>query len=334
MFVSHSSKDKKYGEALVQFMLDIGIMQNNIIFTSKQGYGVPKGENIFHWLKTRLQEKPFVIYLLSDNYYLSIPCLNEMGAAWVVENDHISLFTPGFEPSDDRFSEGAIDPRKLGVFINNVEDMIAFAEIIINKNELNISHIILNQAIAKFTRDVNAIISNETNEKFASVNKDFKDNFNNSNIDNLEANDINTKKEVVDLVDTTQPVQITESNFLDDILKGKLTEEELLLVKYMSDTGVITLGDRWMAEETKENIKQWQEINQLDNKLFRNYDKVLNKFIIRKYVTVKSRTSYGNPREYELIDEVSKHILNFSEDILKKLEEILNSNSYSDGLPF
>lgn len=90
-FISHSSKDIKYGEAVLQLLLDVGVLQHQIIFTSKAGYGIPKGKDIFAWLKSKINEKPFVIYLLSEEYYSSIACLNEMGAAWVIENEHIAL---------------------------------------------------------------------------------------------------------------------------------------------------------------------------------------------------------------------------------------------------
>ncbi len=103
LFISHSSKDKEYGEALVTLLSDLGVQQKSIVFTSKEGFGIPKGQNIFNWLKSKLTNKPFVIYLLSDHYYSSIPCLNEMGAAWVIENDHLIFITPNFDLSDKRF---------------------------------------------------------------------------------------------------------------------------------------------------------------------------------------------------------------------------------------
>lgn len=332
IFVSHSSKDKEYGEALVQFMLDIGVSPNNIIFTSKPGYGIPKGENIFQWLKSRLQEKPFVIYLLSDNYYLSIPCLNEMGAAWIIENNHISLFTPRFKPSNSKFSEGAIDPRELGIFINNKEDMIAFAELIIDKKDLDTSHILLSQAISKFTK---AIVSTGPGPGLELVDSNSKENA--SVEGNLSVGD-NANTKITNLVENVESAQIIDTTFMEDILKGKLSEEELLLIKCLSDTGEVTLGDRWMAEGSKANIKRWQDINNLNNKLFKYYDEVLGKFKIRKYVIVKSETSHGNPREYILIEEISKHILNLPEEILKVLDEALKSNiiytEYTEDLPF
>ncbi len=86
IFISHSSRNKFYGEKLVDLLKSVGVKENEIIFTSNAAYGIPVGQNIFNWLKSQITEKPFVIYLLSEEYYQSIACLNEMGAAWIIEN--------------------------------------------------------------------------------------------------------------------------------------------------------------------------------------------------------------------------------------------------------
>src|SRR5690606_19764724 len=90
IFISHSSRNKNYGNALVDLLIGVGISGDKIIFTSNDAYGIPTGQNIFTWLKSEINEKPYVIYLLSPEYYSSVACLNEMGAAWIVENEHRS----------------------------------------------------------------------------------------------------------------------------------------------------------------------------------------------------------------------------------------------------
>ncbi|TMN22693.1 toll/interleukin-1 receptor domain-containing protein [Lentibacillus cibarius] len=156
-FISHSSKDFKYGDAIVQLLKDIGVPQQNIIFTSKSGHGIPKGEDIFKWLKNEIKEKPFVIYLLSERYYSSITCLNEMGAAWVIENEHISLFTPGFNPSNPEFWEGAVEPRELGAFIDDRQNIIEFADIIVSTLGNKVNPVIFDEAITKYMETIENI---------------------------------------------------------------------------------------------------------------------------------------------------------------------------------
>ena len=51
-----------------------------------------------------------MIFMLSSNYYASAPCLNEMGATWVLKKEYQSILLPGFEYSQ---VEGAIDPCKI-----------------------------------------------------------------------------------------------------------------------------------------------------------------------------------------------------------------------------
>jgi hypothetical protein len=128
IFISHSSKNAAYGSALVDLLTGIGIGHESIIFTSETSYGIPVGRNIFHWLKDQISEKPFVIYLLSPEYYSSVACLNEMGAAWIVENQHAAIFTPNFDLHDSSFRNGALDPREIGFYINNEDRLTEFIE--------------------------------------------------------------------------------------------------------------------------------------------------------------------------------------------------------------
>ncbi|MDS9467969.1 toll/interleukin-1 receptor domain-containing protein [Paracoccus sp. MBLB3053] len=119
IFISHSSKNADYGKALVEFLTSIGVAHNNITFTSDSAYGIPSGANIFDWLKGKISEKPFVIYLLSPEYFSSVACLNEMGAAWVIENQHISIFTPDFDIDGSNFRNSVLDPREMGFRLND-----------------------------------------------------------------------------------------------------------------------------------------------------------------------------------------------------------------------
>ena len=52
------------------------------------------------------------ILVLSDNYYQSVACMNEMGAAWVLKNDYTTILLPGFEFKEIK---GAINPRQIGL---------------------------------------------------------------------------------------------------------------------------------------------------------------------------------------------------------------------------
>lgn len=44
----------------------------------------------------------------------------------------------------------------------------------------------------------------------------------------------------------------------------------------MVDIGKTTLGDRWMAKGEVQNIRNWEEINELNNYLSSKYNTALN----------------------------------------------------------
>lgn len=98
IFISHSSKDIKYVKAVVEMLEDIGLGKDQIFCSSFPEYGIPAGNDIYEYLKKQFEEYNLkVIFILSDNYYESPASLNEMGAAWILKNDALSILVPGFE---------------------------------------------------------------------------------------------------------------------------------------------------------------------------------------------------------------------------------------------
>lgn len=117
IFLSHSSSDKKYGEAIRKFLLGLGIKNNQLIYTSSAANKIPFGDNIFDYLRKNINSNVFVIILLSNSYLESVACLNEMGGAWVAKSDYLCFFTPDFDFSNPRYHQCAIDTRKMGAVL-------------------------------------------------------------------------------------------------------------------------------------------------------------------------------------------------------------------------
>lgn len=68
------------------------------------------GEDIYETLKSQFVDFDlYVLFILSDNYYESVACMNEMGAAWVLQKEYNCILLPGFEFSEVK---GAVNPRK------------------------------------------------------------------------------------------------------------------------------------------------------------------------------------------------------------------------------
>lgn len=311
-FISHSSKDKDYGDLLLQLLLDTGLYDNEIVYTSCVNNDIPIGENIFDWLKSKLVDKPFVFYLLSDNYYRSIPCLNEMGASWVIGSEHLTLITPSFNINNPNFTSGAIDPRKIVVFVNRRDDIIKLIDLVLSKTGRRLKISKVYSIVDKY---------------FDSLSK----------IEHMS---------VEEVVETTEALDdsLHFDEFQKTIMNDLLTDEEMLLIKYMRDTGTYNLGDRWMAEGQVESIKDWERKRNLSDRLSDNYGKALNNFNIRGFLEEASHTSHGNCREYRLQSDIAKYILNlplYLEERITKLMDFNKQHSSSfdfsntdDDIPF
>ena len=113
VFISHSSKDKEVADQLVTLLEGMGLEQSQIFCSSIPGYGVPAGKLLGEFLRDEfLTHEVYVIFLHSEHYYNSSFSLNEMGAAWVLKNDYISFFLPGFKLGS---MKGVVTPDTIAI---------------------------------------------------------------------------------------------------------------------------------------------------------------------------------------------------------------------------
>jgi len=331
IFISHSSDDSAYGNALVDLLRGLGVKENEVIYTSNVAYGIPLGENIFNWLKKQIIEKPYVIYLLSSSYYSSVACLNEMGAAWIVENDHTIIFTPDFEINSPEFQGGALDPREIGFFINNEERLISFIELLRKSFEISNNPVLIHQKVKELLK----IITTQQNQPPLRIN---------SKPTILESIDTpvllpEKKTETKQNVDNIEPVKPNlkssgyYTQFLADIDEGKLNNEELLLIYYILDTTKVKLGTGWQEASEIQYIREWEDIKGLNSNLSNNYGSVLRRFELRNYTEISALTGSGNPKEVSLIGIIQEKVLDFPKRLLDIINETVKHNSTVD-IPF
>lgn len=324
IFISHSSQNKKYGNALVELLRNLGVKENEIVFTSNTAYGIPIGQNIFHWLKSQITEKPFVIYLLSEEYYKSIACLNEMGAAWIVENQHAAIFTPDFNLSSKEFQSGALDPREIGFYINDEERILSLIELLSNSFEMTKNTILISQNLKKFISEVDSIISIPSQK---SVQLPTVINTKEETTDENQQQLINNKKE--EAVPQTF-VKVTADNLFDKfvnlIIEKKLKSDELLLLHYIRETGRIRLMIGWQDSIEIRSIKDWEKINDLSNLLSQSYESAINKFKLRGFTETSALTGGNNPKEVKLKDEIANNILNLPLEACIVIEKVVENN--------
>lgn len=118
IFLSHKSNDKKYGDALRDFIIGLGVRNNQLIYTSHPLHKIPMDRNIYDYLRDNINSKIFMIILWSNDYLESPACLNEMGAAWVTQSDYTNVYVPNFSFGNPKYHECAVDTRKMGAVLN------------------------------------------------------------------------------------------------------------------------------------------------------------------------------------------------------------------------
>jgi hypothetical protein len=118
IFLSHKSDDKKYGDAIRNFIISLGVKNNQLIYSSHPLHKIPLDANIYDYLREHIYSKIFMIILWSDKYLESPACLNEMGAAWVAQSDYTNIYVPTFSFGNPKYHECAIDTRKMGAVLN------------------------------------------------------------------------------------------------------------------------------------------------------------------------------------------------------------------------
>lgn len=138
ILISHAHKDEGYVRELVKLIKVTGVEEKSgvkIICSSFPGHGIPGDVNIYDFLKEELSGNVWVIYVLSQHYYNSAACLNEMGATWVQNKRYSTFLTPNFEFSEIR---GAIDPAKNSFVLNDKRKLNDFKNILLNEFDIRV----------------------------------------------------------------------------------------------------------------------------------------------------------------------------------------------------
>ncbi len=158
IFLSHNSKDKKYGDALRDFIVGLGVRDEQLIYTSHAMHGVPLNDDIYDYIRKNINKNVYMIFLLSNNYFESSACLNEMGAAWVMHSDYTNIFLPDFDLHNEKFTGCVVSSSKMSIVLNgdNIcnDRMIELKDIICNMFELNISERKVFQLIQNFSNNI------------------------------------------------------------------------------------------------------------------------------------------------------------------------------------
>lgn len=158
IFISHSTDDKPIVERFVTMLEQIGVKQDQLFCSSVTGYGIPQGAgDLYDFIRSEMSnDNLFVIMMLSQNYYNSPVCLNEMGAAWIKQSAYQSILLPGFQYSEIK---GAVNPRAMSFNLTDKENRnYALNElkdrIVAHLGMDNIAHSLWERFRDKFTAEI------------------------------------------------------------------------------------------------------------------------------------------------------------------------------------
>lgn len=127
IFISHSSKDMNFAEALVNLLETLGLNDNNVFCSSVPGYNITIGKDIFETLRRLFDEHElFVMFILSPQYYKSPVSLNEMGAAWVLRTEVFPFLTKEMNYND---MKGVIDKNIVSLKVDDKDAKFRLNEI-------------------------------------------------------------------------------------------------------------------------------------------------------------------------------------------------------------
>ncbi len=122
LFISHASADIEYVKPFVELLADIGMTNDNLFCSSVPDYAIPLNQDIYEYLADLFRNnKLYVLFMLSNNYYTSPVSLNEMGAAWVLKSEYTTILLPKFEYKEIK---GAVNPNKIGMTYDDKDELL------------------------------------------------------------------------------------------------------------------------------------------------------------------------------------------------------------------
>jgi len=97
IFLSHSRSDRDYSDTIKDFIVRLNSNESQLMYTADDKLGIPPGEHVFDYLRSKIHQNTFMIILWSERYLNNPACLCELGAAWVLGIEFINIFTPEFD---------------------------------------------------------------------------------------------------------------------------------------------------------------------------------------------------------------------------------------------
>lgn len=84
IFISHSSKDREFILHFSKFLKDIGI--KSIFCSSIDGQGIKNGERLEEEIRKNILKSKLLFYIFDNEFFKSVPCVEELGAGWILRD--------------------------------------------------------------------------------------------------------------------------------------------------------------------------------------------------------------------------------------------------------
>ncbi|GKX30758.1 hypothetical protein SH1V18_32380 [Vallitalea longa] len=275
VFVSHSTNDKDKIEGLI---LALERLKCDVFYSSKSyTNSIAFGDNFYETIKKGIKESDYILAIVSESFYNSIPCQIEMGIAYAynkkitpirVENEDYSKLLKGLFTSNNRLASIYSEDDMieiLSLFSNNTSKIISCARSIVNRFN------------KKETTNLN--INNNGQKKDEVFNK--------------------SNNHVRDIIHSTnnEPIKVKENNYdqksfgyvLPNNLRGRSIHEHIIPTVCNLEIMLNKLND-YHGDFSK--LKQWEK---------RSYKAY-------KIEDIKSQIIYSHSSEWVQI--IRNHILN------------------------
>ncbi len=248
IFISHRSVDADIVKELVQFMENVGIDSEIIMFTSAD-YTNAKNE-LAPEIKKALTESSVIIVVISKEYFESVYCCNELGYIWATDNKPIVFGLTNID-----------SPKDLEGFVNDW----------VIKKVNNVKHLAsLYDKIYEFSK-----YDYIPNEKVTEYIFRCVDNINRI----IEKKAVNRPVQQKSVYSPTKVIDI------DSLIKSKYYgDKELLLFKYLMETNDYIWG---ITENLRSKIQDREKMNRLKAFLSYNLESFLVMLVHKGYVNCK-----------------------------------------------
>lgn len=134
VFISHCGKQKAFVKALVELFESCGFSGDNMFCSSVPGFNIDEGEDIVDTLRKKFVDyKLYVLYVLSSEFFDKPYCMNEVGAAWVLQAANSIIETSDL---DDSKIDGVISKTKNRISFKYDDDDILFDKMVELRDKL------------------------------------------------------------------------------------------------------------------------------------------------------------------------------------------------------